>query len=438
MYPISDQTKEEYTVKKPIEDTLKNPALSDGLTELIRQGARQIIAEAVEIELSSFLSELSENLEEGKARVVRNGYLPEREILTGIGHVKVRMPRVRDRGEDLEKIRFKSSLIPPYMRRTATLDEVLPLLYLKGISEADFTEVLSPIFGEQAKNLSPGVISRLKMKWEEEYAQWHKRDLSQKKYVYWWVDGVNFHARSDDKRCVLVVIGVNTKGEKELIALEDGFRESTESWLSVLRNLKNRGINSPAIAVGDGALGFWNAVTEIFPETKHQRCWFHKMGNVLDKLPKSQQNRAKSMLHEIWMSATKEEAYSAFDHFVKEYEDKYPKATECLLKDKEELLTFYDFPAQHWVHLRTTNPIESTFATVRNRTYKSKGAFSSKTILTMSFKLMESAQKRWIKLRGFHHLDDVINGIKFINGKIVQSKTNNNLVANEKTSRIAA
>jgi transposase-like protein len=413
----------------------KNPVITDALTELIRRGARQIIATAVEAELELFLEEVTEALSDGKPRVVRNGYLPEREILTGIGQVKVRVPRIRDRGEAPTKIRFKSTLIPPYMRRTATLDEVLPLLYLKGISEVSFVEALSPMFGEQAKNLSPGVVSRLKLGWEEEYGKWSQRRLDTKRYVYWWVDGVGFSVRDDERRCVLVILGVTEQGHKELIALEDGFRESTESWLSVLRDVKERGIEAPFIAVGDGALGFWNAVNEVFPQTKHQRCWFHKMGNVLDKLPKSQQSRAKSMLHEIWMSATREEAYQAFDVFTEEYGAKYPKVVECLAKDESELLTFYDFPAEHWTHLRTTNPIESTFATVRNRTYKVKGAFSNKTILTMAYKLMESAQKRWIRLRGFHHIDNIIRGVKFTNGKICRQ---DNLITTTTQHRITA
>lgn len=415
---------------------LKNPVFNDALTELLRHSARQIIAEAIEAELELFLNEFKQEFVNGKSRVVRNGYLPEREILTGIGKVEVRLPRVRDRGVNGDKMNFKSSFIPPYLRRSATMDQVLPLLYLKGISEADFTEVLAPIFGEQVKNLSPSVISRLKFVWEEEYLTWSSRTLAEKRYVYWWVDGVGFSIRDDDRRCVLVVMGVNEQGHKELIALYDGYRESTESWLSLLRDLKSRGMKAPVIAVGDGALGFWNAIGEIFPTTKHQRCWFHKMGNVLDKLPKSQQLRAKSMLHEIWMSSTREEAYTAFDIFINEYAAKYPKAVECLLKDKKELLTFYDFPAEHWAHLRTTNPIESTFATVRNRTYKVKGAFSNKTVLTMAFKLMQSAQKNWIKLRGFHHLDNVIKGIKFVDGKMDMSS--NGLLNTESQNKVAA
>lgn len=415
---------------------LKKLGAIDGVTELLRAGAKQIIATAIELELEQFLSELTENLSNGKRRVVRNGYLPERELLTGIGAVKIKMPRVRDRGTDSEKILFKSSLIPAYMRRTATLNEVLPLLYLKGLSESDFVEALSPLFGEQAKNLSPSVISRLKMVWEDEHERWRSRSFSEKRYVYWWVDGVGFSVRNDEKQSVLVVIGVTETGNKELIALESGYRESTESWLSLLRQIKERGLVAPMLAVGDGALGFWAAISEVYPTTKHQRCWFHKMGNVLDKLPKSQQAKAKSMLQEIWMSATREDAYLAFDAFIEAYAVKYPKTAECLLKDKEALLTFYDFPAEHWVALRTTNPIESTFATVRNRTYKVRGAFSSKTVVTMTFKLMQSAQKRWIRLRGFHHLDNVIRGVKFVDGKIL--KAEDNLPKNEPQTEVAA
>lgn len=413
----------------------KSPA--DALTELLRTGARQLIIEAVESEMDVFLQKCSDILSDGKRRVVRNGYLPAREIMTGIGKVNVQIPRVRDRSDEKEKIQFRSLLIPPYMRRTATLNEMLPLLYLKGISERDFVEVLKPIFGDAANNLSPGVISRLKMAWDEEYKKWCKRSLTDKKYVYWWVDGIHFTGRSDDNMCVLVVMGVTEFGNKELIAIEDGHRESNESWLSLLRQLRDRKINAPALAVGDGALGFWNAIGQVFPETKQQRCWFHKMGNVLDKFPKSLQPKAKSMLHEIWMSATRADAYVAFDAFIAEFGAKYPKATECLNKDKKELLAFYDFPAEHWVHIRTTNAIESVFATVRNRTYKAKGAFSATTILMMTFKLMQSAEKRFIKLRGFHHLENVIRGVKFVDGKINKDEKSLNSVET-KSDRIAA
>lgn len=414
---------------------IKNPVV-DPLTELLRNGAQRLIAVAVEAELEAFLSDFKEDLSGGKARVVRNGYLPKRQILTGIGPVDVRVPRVRDRSSDDEaKVEFKSSLIPRYLRRTDSVNDMLPLLYLKGLSEASFVEALTPLFGERAKNLSPSVISRLKEAWESEYEAFSSRPLDSHRYVYWWVDGVNFHVRDDDKRSVLVVIGVNELGEKKLLALADGYRESTESWLSLLRDMKKRGLNTPSLAVGDGALGFWNAVSEVYPQTQHQRCWFHKMGNVLDKLPKSQQGRAKSMLQEIWMSATRTDAHTAFKAFIDEYDAKYPKATECLRKDKAELLAFYDFPAEHWVHLRTTNPIESTFATVKNRTYKAKGCFSAKTILTMTFKLMQSAEKRWKRLRGFHHLSNVITGIKFVDGKM---STDNLETATEAQNRIAA
>jgi putative transposase len=344
--------------------------------------------------------------------------LPERPIQTGIGSIEVKVPRVRDRAP-LDKIKFSSSIVPPYLRRSKSMDELLPLLYLKGISTGAFQESLTPLFGEQAKNLSPGVISRLKSAWESEYYQWHKRDLSKKTYVYWWVDGIYLQARMEDARdCVLVVIGVNDQGQKELIALEDGFRESKESWLELINHIKSLGLkNGPEVATGDGALGFWAAIRETFPKTRHQRCWLHKTLNVLDKLPKTLQAKAKSDLHEIWMSPTRVNVDKAFDHFITAYSAKYPKATECLLKDKEPLLTFFDFPAEHWKPLRTTNPIESTFATVRHRTKKTKGCFSRTTILTMVFKLCQSAQKHWIRLHGFQRLAEVIRGVKFVNGE---------------------
>jgi len=394
----------------------KPAAIKDVLTEVLRSGARQLLAVAIEAEVEEFLA--THNCAEGKARFVRNGYLPEREIQTGIGEVTVEVPRVRDRNPSIEKILFSSSVVPKYLRRSTSMNEFLPLLYLKGISTNDFVSALTPLFGENAKNLSPGVISRLKADWEGEYAIWCKRDLSKHRYVYWWADGIHLHARIEDSaECVLVIVGVTEQGNKEILAIEGGHRESKESWLTLLRNLRERGLKvAPKLAVGDGALGFWGALTEAYGETKHQRCWFHKMGNVLDKLPKSQQVQATKQLQEIWMASTRADAYKAFNFFIKTYEAKYPKATDCLAKDKEELLAFYDFPAEHWGHIRTTNPIESTFATVRHRTYKSKGCFSRTTILTMVFKLCESAQERWIKLRGFNYLAEVIRGVKFING----------------------
>ena len=398
---------------------LKKPELvKDLLTEVIRNGARQLLMAAVEGEVEEFLAEQQHYVDEGKPRFVRNGFLPEREIQTGIGAVAVKVPRVRDRSDEKDGIGFSSSIIPKYLRRSTNMNEFLPLLYLKGISSNDFSAALVPLFGENAKNLSPGVVCRLKANWENEYTVWCKRDLSKNHYVYLWADGIHLHARMEDSaECVLVIIGVTEQGNKEILAIEGGHRESKESWLTLLRSLKERGLKTaPKLAVGDGALGFWGALTEVYGDTKHQRCWFHKMGNVLDKLPKSQQAQATKQLQEIWMSATREEAYKAFDFFIESYQSKYPKARDCLKKDKEELLAFYDFPAEHWGHIRTTNPIESTFATVRHRTYKSKGCFSRKTILTMVFKLCESAQDRWIKLRGFNYLAEVVRGVKFANG----------------------
>jgi putative transposase len=399
---------------------LKKPvAIRDLLTEVLRNGAQQLLMKAVQTEVDEFLAQYQEHcIDQGKPRFVRNGFLPEREIQTGIGTVAVQVPRVRDRGHIKDGIHFTSSVIPKYLRRSTNMNEFLPLLYLKGISTNDFADTLVPLFGENAKNLSPGVVCRLKSDWEDEYVIWSKRDLSKNSYVYWWADGIHLHARMEDSsECVLVIIGVTEQGNKEIIAIEGGHRESKESWLTLLRNLKARGLTTaPKLAVGDGALGFWGALTEAYGDTKQQRCWFHKMGNVLDKLPKSKQTEATKQLQEIWMAETREDAYKAFNFFVETYESKYPKATECLEKDKDELLAFYDFPAEHWSHIRTTNPIESTFATVRHRTYKSKNCFSRKTILTMVFKLCESAQDRWIKLRGFNYLAEVVRGVKFING----------------------
>jgi len=401
--------------------TFENPAefKHDLLTEVIRQGAHQLLAAAVKAEVEEFLASYADQQSlDGKSRFVRNGYLPERNIQTGVGEVAVKVPRVRDRAFVKDGVKFGSSIIPKYLRRSGDMNELLPLLYLKGLSTNDFAEALVPLIGDKAKEISPGVISRLKAKWETEYQDWRKRDLTGKHYVYWWADGINLQARMEaSKDCVLVIMGVNTYGEKELIAIEDGYHESKESWLTLMNDLKERGLTqAPIVAVGDGALGFWGALNEEFPAVRHQRCWFHKMGNVLDKLPKSQQSQAKSDLQDIWMSATRDEAYKAFDRFINTYKLKYPKACECLLKDKEELLTFYDFPAEHWPHMRTTNPIESTFATVRHRTKKVKNCFSRTTILTMVFKLSQSAQKRWNRLRGFKQLGEVVRGVKFVDG----------------------
>jgi len=411
-------------MKKDTVIELKKPdTMTDLLTEVLRNGAQQLLAAAIKAEVDEFLSK--HNHREGAARFVRNGYLPKREIQTGIGGIDVAVPRVRDRAAVSDGLHFSSSIIPKYLRRSGSMNDLLPLLYLKGISTNDFVEALTPLVGSEAKNLSPGVISRLKATWEDDYKVWQQRSLEGKRYVYLWADGIHLQARMEDSAdCVLVIIGVTEQGNKELLALEAGHRESKESWLCLLRDIKHRGLTAaPKLAVGDGALGFWGALTEIYGETKQQRCWFHKMGNVLDKLPKSLLATAKKQLQEIWMAPTRKQAYEAFDYFIECYQAKYPKATECLQKDKEELLAFYDFPAEHWVHIRTTNPIESTFSMVRHRTYKSKGAFSRTTILTMVFKLCENAQKHWYRVKGFNYLADVIQGVKFVNGAREINKT---------------
>jgi transposase-like protein len=397
-------------------------ATKDTLTEVLREGAQKLLAEAVQAEVGSFLEQYKElRDEQGHQRVVRNGYLPEREIQTGLGGIKVRVPRTRDRdpGKEPEKlIRFRSSLVPPYLRRSKSVEELLPLLYLKGISTGDFREALSALLGSDAPGLSAKTISRLKQKWVEDYERWRQRDLSRKNYVYIWADGIHCNARMEDARlCLLVLIGARADGKKELIAVEDGYRESEQSWWEVLRDLQSRGLTiEPKLAIGDGALGFWKALRKVYGNTRQQRCWMHKTGNVLNCLPKAAQPKAKQALHQIWMAETREDAYRGFDEFISIYELKYPKATACLEKDREELLAFYDFPAEHWVHLRTTNPIESTFATVRLRTAKTRGCSSRQTTLTMVFKLCCSAEKRWFRLRGYRRLGEVIENVKFVNG----------------------
>ena len=411
---------------------LKTPEgnVEDALTELLRTGSRKLIAEAVEAELSALLDHYAQlKTADGRAAVVRNGYLPEREIQTGIGAVKVKVPKVRDRSG--AGIKFNSRLLPPYLRRTESLDELLPWLYLKGISTGDFGEALQALLGEQAKGLSAATISRLKARWQEEHRQWRQRDLSSKRYVYWWADGVYFNIRGEEARqCILVIVGVNEQGVKEFVAIEDGYRESEQSWLEVLTDLKHRGLEQgPQLGSGDGALGFWKALSKVYATTRQQRCWVHKTVNILNKLPKSVQPKAKSALHEIWMAPTREQAHKAFEAFLKRYGDKYPKACACLEKDRDALLAFYDFPALHWQHIRTTNPIESTFATVRLRTDKTRGCVSRDTILGLVFKLGLSAQQRWQKLRGFKHLADVINGVKFKDGVRVKHEQQNSRIA---------
>ena len=400
---------------------LKNPEsfVDDPITDILRQGARKLLRQALETEIELFLSQHADLKDEAdRQRIVRNGYLPERQIQSGIGAVPVRAPRVRDRHTDTsQRIPFSSSILPPYLRRTRSMEELIPWLYLKGVSTGDFSDALAALVGKEAPGLSPATVSRLKTTWQRELDQWQKRDLSDKKYVYFWADGIYCNVRMDDKQCLLVVIGATKDGVKELVALEGGFRESELSWTQLLLDLKGRGLeNGPELAVGDGALGFWKALSQVYGNVRWQRCWVHKTANVLNKLPKSLQAKAKAKLHQIWMAAEKDEAERHLDDFINVYGAKYPKAAECLEKDRDQLLTFYDFPAEHWRHIRTTNPIESTFATVRLRKAKVRGCFSAQTVVTMAFKLCEGAQKRWIRLHRPQRLAEVIRGVKFANG----------------------
>ena len=385
------------------------------LNELLKLGAQQLLAQAIEAEVQVLLEEFESLYVEGKRGIVRNGHLPERTLQTGLGDITVKVPKVRDRTGS--GIKFNSALVPPYLKRTKNLEELIPWLYLRGISTGDMQPALESLLGEQAKGLSANSVSRLKQQWETEYEQWQKRDLSKRKYVYIWVDGVYSKVRMDDKLCLLVVIGADNTGRKEVLAVVDGYRENEASWHEVLSQLTAQGMrNAPELAIGDGALGFWNAVAKHWPSTRHQRCWVHKTGNVLNKVPKSVQPRMKESLRDIWMAETRKEAYTAFDQFETRFGAKYPKAVECLTKDKAEMLAFYDFPAEHWVHIRTTNPIESMFATVRLRTHKTKSCGSRKTTLTMAYKLMRLAEASWSRLRGFKLLADVIKGVKFTDG----------------------
>ena len=392
---------------------------ADPLTEVLRKGARALLAQAVEAEVATLLSRYAdETTDDGRKRLVRHGHLPEREIMTGIGPVGVRCPRVRDRvGESSQRIRFSSAILPPYARRSKSLEVLIPILYLKGISTGDFEEALVALLGKDAGGLSASTVGRLKEAWSEEHTRWSKRDLSAKRYVYFWVDGIHVQARlEDDAQCLLVIIGATPEGKKELVGLTDGVRESTRSWKELLLDLKRRGLSmGPELAVADGALGFWQALEEVWPRTRGQRCWVHKTANVLNKLPKSQQSKAKRALQEIWMAETKKDALLAFDAFIETWGVKYDRATECLIKDRDALLAFYDFPAEHWKHLRTTNVIESSFATVRHRTVRSKGCLSNKTALAMIFKLAEAAEKSWRRLDGYNQLPKVILGVKFTN-----------------------
>ena len=399
---------------------------NDPLHELIRQGARDLIAQAVETELESLLKQCADvKTPDGRRAVVRNGHLPKRTVQTGVGDVEVQVPKVRDRSGS--GIRFNSHLLPPYLKRARSLEELIPWLYLRGVSSGDFQEALSALVGEQANGLSANTVSRLKAKWLDEHKDWQRRDLSQKRYVYWWADGVYSNVRLDDRLCLLVIIGVTEHGHKELVAVEDGHRESEASWRELLTDIRERGLEpSPKLAVGDGALGFWKALSKVFPDTRHQRCWVHKTANVLDKLPKSVQPKVKSALHEIYLAETRDSAHKAFDSTLRRFRDKYPKAMENLEKDRDELLAFYDFPAIHWIHLRTTNPIESTFATVRLRTKRSRSCGNRDTTLSMVFKLLQSAQKRWKRIKGFDQLKLVVDNVQFQDGIEVEDQSDRN------------
>ena len=394
------------------------------LEQVARQGAQKMLQLALENEVQEFILKHS-NLtdEKGKKVVAKNGYMPQREIVTGMGPLPIKQPRIDDRNlKEYCVERFTSNILPRYLRRMPSVDNLIPVLYLKGISTNDFPTALSAILGQGAVGLSATNIVRLKSCWEEDYLKWKSRDLSHKNYVYFWVDGIYFNVRLDDERsCILVIMGADKNGNKELVAVCDGYRESKIAWSEMLLDLKQRGLSfAPKLAVGDGSLGFWAALDEVFPETKRQRCWVHKTANILDKMPKSIQSKAKSMIHEMYMAATKESALKAYDHFIESFEPKYPKAVECLRKDKEDLFTFYDFPAIHWIHIRTTNPIESTFATVRLRTTKTKGCGSRTATLSMVFKLTMEAARTWKKLKGHQLILLLLENRKFVDGELAE------------------
>ena len=389
---------------------------ADPLTELLRSGARQLLQQAIEAEVQELLAAHSgRTLGDGRAGVVRNGHQPERDVQTGIGPVTVRIPKVRARTG--EPVTFRSALVPPHVRKTRSLEAALPWLYLKGVSTGEMGAALEVLVGPDAKGLSASTVSRLKRSWAQEHQAWREAPLDGDRWVYVWADGVHSGLRAEQaKLCALVVIGVNERGEKRFLAIEDGVRESTQSWREALLKLKSRGMNVPKLAIGDGAMGFWAALEEVHPESRQQRCWMHKTTNVLNCLPKSLQPKAKRALHEIWQANAREDAERAFDLFRKTYEPKFPKAALCLEKDRDELMAFYDFPAQHWQSIRTGNPIESTFGTIRHRTKRSKGCLTRDGLLHMMFKLGQCAQEYWRRQRGFNHLAKVVAGVKFRDG----------------------
>jgi putative transposase len=389
------------------------------LEQLLREGAQRMLQKAIENEIQEFVeAHACLRTSDERQAVVRNGSMPARQIVTGLGGLEVQQPRVRDRRSG-EKVRFSSNILPKYLRRVPSVDALIPALYLRGISSGDFTEALESILGPNAAGLSAANIVRLKEGWEREYEEWTSRELSGKRYVYWWADGIYFNVRLDNqRRCILVLMGARADGTKELLAVVDGERESKLSWVDLLRNLKAHGLQEgPAVAVGDGGLGFWAAMAEEYPAAQEQRCWVHKTANVLDKLPKTLQPAAKDKVHQMYLAPTKESALKAFDAFLNLYDAKYPKACECLRKDKDVLFTFYAFPAAHWAHLRTSNPIESTFATVRLRTERTKGCGSRKATLTMVWQLARAAQKGWRRLNSSELLAKVIEGVVFIDGE---------------------
>ena len=394
-------------------------AIDDPLTAVLRAGARRLLAQAIEAEAETFLAAMADQrLADGRARVVRHGYGPERTVQTGIGPVEVRRVKVRDRAPAGDRVRFTSRILPRWARRSRSIDALLPVLYLRGISTGDFQETLAALLGKDAPNLSPSVIARLRSDWQTEYERWQQRDLSARRYVYIWADGVYLQARMEPQaECMLVIIGATPEGKKELVGFQVGTRESAQSWRELLVGLKARGLAiAPELAIGDGALGFWKALEEVFPATRHQRCWIHKAVNILNKLPKSLQANARQDLREIWLAPDRATAEAALATFAAKYAPKYERAVACLTKDREALLTFYDFPAEHWDHLRSSNPIESVFATVRHRTVRTKGALSQQTAKLMVFKLVMAAAKTWRRLKGENQLPKVINGIRFKDG----------------------
>jgi putative transposase len=396
-------------------------AIDDPLTELAREGARRMLAQALIAEADAFVAQWKDlKLPDGRDRVVRHGHGPQRTIQTGVGPVEVRRAKVRDRGEAgaADKIRFSSSILPKWARRTRSLDALLPVLYLRGVSTGDFQDALAALLGKDAPNLSPAVIARLTAAWQADYDAWCKRDLSARRYVYVWADGVYLQARMEDAaECMLLLIGATPEGKKELVGFQTGVRESAQSWRELLIDIKQRGLEiAPDLAVGDGALGFWKAIEQVFPSTRHQRCWVHKTANVLNKVALSVQTNMRTDLREIYGAPTRAAAEAAIDVFADKYGAKYEKAVACLTKDREALLAFFDFPAEHWDHLRTSNPIESVFATVRHRTVRTKGALSARTAKLMVFKLVGAAAKTWRRLKGESQLPKVIAGIKFQNG----------------------